>query len=68
MKPMPKEHPIRDRRYLDSLRDERCLFTGLWTSSAETVDPAHVGKRGLGYKESDDCAIPLIHHLQRSRT
>lgn len=61
----PKSVPLRDRAYLDSLRDEPCLVTGrIGNSEVETVDPAHFrwGTDGATSMKPSDCfAIPLIH-------
>lgn len=52
---------IRDRKYLDWLRTERCAICGLVGPS----DPAHIGTAGKGLKSSDDEALPLCryHHV-----
>ena len=34
---------IRDRKYLDSLRGERCIVTGRRGTNQESVVPAHIG-------------------------
>ncbi len=57
---IPKETIIRDQDYLDFLKTERCLFTGM-----EGCDPAHIGTLGRGIKRSDDEAIPLHYALHR---
>lgn len=57
-----KQPQLRDRAYLDHLRTERCIISGLPASPRETVDPAHVGKGGIGLKIGDDCALPILHH------
>ena len=57
---------IRDRKYLDWLRTQPCLFSGQFGSENLAVDPAHIGTAGKGLKSSDDEAIPLLHtiHLE----
>jgi len=55
--------PIRDRKYLDYLRTQPCLLTGVTGGDYEGVDPMHIGTRGKGLKSADDEAIPVIHHL-----
>lgn len=57
---LPKDNPIRDRKYLDFLRDQPCLFTG-----EMGCEPAHIGTLGKGIKSSDAHAIPLVHWLHR---
>jgi len=55
---------IRDRKYLDYLREQPCILTGrIGHSEVETVDPMHIGTAGKDLKSSDDEAIPVIHHL-----
>lgn len=57
---------IRDRKYLDAVRDMRCIVTGRrGNPDYETVDPAHIGTAGKGMKSSDDEVIPLIHSIHR---
>jgi hypothetical protein len=58
MPAVPKNPPIRDRKYLDSLRDGPCVFTG-----ARSCDPAHIGQMGMGAKSSDAEALPVSHDL-----
>ncbi len=62
MSPSPKHPPVSDRAYLDSLRDQTCLFTGQRATENERVDPAHIGTYGKGMK-TDDEALPIIHSL-----
>ena len=57
---LPKQQIIRDRKYLDFLRTERCLFTG-----ELECEPAHIGTLGKSIKSSDDHAIPLSWKLHR---
>ena len=47
---------LRDRRYLDWLRTQRCLICGVTPS-----DPAHIGTSGTGIKSPDNHVIPLCH-------
>lgn len=54
---------IRDRKYLDFLRDQPCIICGLRGHDQETVDPAHIGTAGKSIKRSDDEALPLMHSL-----
>lgn len=58
---LAKRTPVRDRAYLDHLRDEPCIFTGL----RGYVDPAHIGTAGRGMKSGDDEALPIAHHLHQ---
>lgn len=59
----PKTPSHRDRKYLDWLRDQPCFVTGRTTTDSETVDPAHMGVGGTGYKAPDKQALPLLHSL-----
>ena len=52
---------IRDRKYLDWLRTQPCILTGLRGNEYNAVDPAHIGTRGKGLKSSDDEALPVRH-------
>ena len=54
---------IRDRAYLDYLRGERCIITGLRGSEYDAVDPTHIGTAGKGLKSSDDEALPIKHNI-----
>jgi len=58
---------LRDRKYLDSVRGMPCIVTGQLTSDCETVDPAHIGTAGKGFKSADNHVLPLIHseHLKQ---
>lgn len=53
---------IKDRKYLDYLREQPCIITGLRSSEYEAVDPAHIGTAGKGLK-TDDEALPLLHSI-----
>lgn len=61
----PKAEIIRDRKYLDWLRDQPCIVTG-----KRDVEPAHLrllGSGGIGTKPSDALAVSLhweLHRLQ----
>jgi hypothetical protein len=55
-----KPQQLRDRKYLDWLRTQPCLFTG-----ARETEPAHIGTAGKGLKIGDDQAIPLSYKLHR---
>lgn len=61
MPAVPKLNPIRDRRYLDWLRTQPCIVSGVCGPS---VDPAHISTMGKGIKSSDDECLPLLnsHH------
>tara|TARA_R110000744_G_scaffold107013_8_gene203455 strand:+ start:4054 stop:4374 length:321 start_codon:yes stop_codon:yes gene_type:complete len=61
---MQKQKAIRDRKFLDWLRDQPCIVTGANGSDHETVDPAHLRWNtggGTGLKPSDCFANPLLH-------
>lgn len=51
---------VKDRKYLDYLREQPCIITGLRSSEYDAVDPAHIGTAGKGLK-TDDEALPLLH-------
>ncbi|MEC9345529.1 MAG: hypothetical protein VYB54_04830 [Pseudomonadota bacterium] len=54
---------LRDRKYLDHLRSEPCVFTGFRGTEYETVDPAHIGTGGKGIKGPDSEALPVLHSI-----
>lgn len=60
---IPKNKNLRDRKYLDCLRQQDCFVTGMRTHDHETVDPAHTGTGGTGYKGPDNECLPLAHSL-----
>lgn len=58
---LPKTPVIRDRKYLDWIREQRCVISG-----QTPCDPAHIrigGRGGMGMKPSDDRVLPLAPHL-----
>lgn len=57
----PKLMPLRDRQYLDWLREQPCIISGRRGTADETVDPAHIGTLGKGIKSPDNEALPLLH-------
>ncbi len=52
---------LRDRKYLDWLREQPCLLTGVHGMT----EPAHIGTAGKSLKSPDDEAIPLSFILHR---
>lgn len=54
---------LRDRKYLDWLKRQPCIVTGLSDSEYDAVDPAHIGTLGKGIKSPDNEALPLSHSL-----
>lgn len=54
---------IRDRKYLDALRFERCILTGAYGNENEAVEAAHIGTAGRGVKSPDNEALPMLHSL-----
>lgn len=60
---LPKSRIVRDRAYLDWLREQPCILTGVRGSAQETVDPAHIGTMGKSIKSSDDEALPVLHRF-----
>lgn len=62
---LPKSPPLRDRAYLDHLRERPCIVTGL-----SGCEPAHLrllGSGGMGMKPSDARAVPLYWELHRQQ-
>jgi len=60
--PVPKGQCIKDRKYLDWLREQPCILTGQRGHDSEAVDPAHIGTYGRGMK-TDNEALPILHSL-----
>jgi hypothetical protein len=61
----PKSPPLRDRKYLDAVREMPCILSGLVPS-----DPAHIrfgGGGGMGMKPPDNHVLPLAPHLHREQ-
>lgn len=54
---------IRDRKYLDYLRTQPCIITGLRGTEDDPVEAAHIGTAGKGLKSSDNEALPLCHSI-----
>lgn len=63
MNAVPKLNIVRDRKYLDWLRDQPCILTGWRATEENAVDPMHVGTLGKGIKSSDDEALPVRHEF-----
>jgi hypothetical protein len=53
---------VTDRAYLDGLREEPCVFTGLRGTADDPVEPMHVGNPGKNLK-SDNEALPARHSI-----
>jgi hypothetical protein len=53
---------VTDRPYLDWLRGQPCILTGLRATDDMAVDPVHIGTYGKGMK-TDDEALPIRHDL-----
>lgn len=60
-----KKPPVKDRKYLDYLRTQRCLFTGQYSTDSDAVDPAHIGTYGKGMK-TDNEAISCLHSIHHA--
>ena len=57
---LPKQQRVRDRKYLDSVRDGVCILT-----NTPNPDPSHIryGCLSAGMKPGDDLVLPLNHAL-----
>ncbi len=60
---LPKSRIVRDQAWLDHLKTERCIITGLHGTDYDAVDPAHIGTLGRGIKSPDDECLPVLHSL-----
>ncbi len=61
----PRRGVVKDPKYLDFIRQQKCAACTSWGSKqSSTTEAAHVGERGLGQKCSDRETIPLcvLHH------
>lgn len=58
-----REQPLRDRDYLNYLRTQPCLVTGLSATMHMSIDPCHIGTAGRALKSPDNEALPLRHDL-----
>ena len=56
---LPKNKPLRDRKWLDHVRTMPCLITG----QPGNVDPMHIGTAGKGLKSPDNEVLPIWHSL-----
>lgn len=54
---------LRNRKYLDWLREQRCIISGMVGNDNEGIDPMHIGTAGKGIKAPDNEAIPVRHWL-----
>ena len=56
---------IRDRKYLDFVREQTCIITSL-----TPCDPAHIRwglGGGMGLKPDDNRVLPLVHQLHQEQ-
>lgn len=60
-----KDAHLRDQRYIDFLKTQRCVITGLLPTDRESVVPIHIGTAGKALKSPDWEALPVIDHLHQ---
>lgn len=60
-----QDKTYRNRKYLDAVREMRCVFTGQYGSDNEAVDPAHIGTAGKGLKSPDSEVLPVLHSIHQ---
>lgn len=58
-----KQPVLRDQAWLDYLKTQRCIVTGLRGTDYDAVDPAHIGTLGRGIKSPDDEVLPIAHSI-----
>ena len=63
MLPFGTTTPLRDQPYLDWLKTQSCIVTGLRGTDWEGVDPAHIGTNGTSSKNRDNWALPILHSI-----
>jgi hypothetical protein len=58
-----KPKALRDRDYLDYLKTETCILSGVGATESLAIDPAHIGTAGKGLKSPDNEALPIRHDI-----
>lgn len=61
---IPKLNLIRDRKYLDWVRQQPCVITG---KTGEDIDPSHIryGVYAAAMKPCDSLVVPLSNELHQ---
>ena len=60
---MLKAPVLRDQKWLDYLKEGRCIVTGLYGTDYDAIDPAHIGTLGRGIKSPDNEVLPVQHSI-----
>jgi hypothetical protein len=55
----PRRGPLRDPRYREHLRSQRCASCGKYGTRWNPVDPAHTENNGMSSKGDDSGCAPL---------
>ena len=58
---IPKQKPLRDKKYLLWLRDQPCIISGQRARPDDAVEACHIGTLGKGIKSPDDETLPMLH-------
>ncbi len=66
-RPYSLEKPVRDKKYLDFVRQQPCLVCYCYGSGERRREAAHTGRngKGMGIKADDRDAIPLCCRCHR---
>lgn len=62
---LPKTVIIRDDKWIEFLKTEPDLLTGMRATEFDAVDPLHIGTLGKGIKSSDDEVLPILHSFHQ---
>lgn len=57
---------LRDKAWLEHLKTEPCIFTGLRANHGESVVPAHIGTAGKGIKSPDNEVLPATDSMHKA--
>lgn len=59
----PKHERLRDQKWMDYLKTQPCILTGVWPTEYEGTDAAHIGTAGKGLKGDDNTCLPIAHSI-----
>jgi len=63
---IPKQEPLRDRKYLNAVRDMRCIISGRYADDYNKVEACHIGTLGRGIKSPDNHVLPMMHEYHQA--
>lgn len=56
---------IRDQKYREWIKEQRCIVTGQPPTEWDGTDPMHIGTAGKGLKSNDNEILPVRHSFHR---